>query len=892
MRKDKATYDITSLASIYRYAKDLEGHTLREECDGVSELEDTHKRKGSFGNAIEEFFFDYPINSNPGPDFEQAQTEVKSTPIRVRSDGSYAAKERLFISMINYMSVVDESWGSASLKKKLNRILLIAYQYDKDLNPIDYLVKIVELWGVPKEDLPTFRADWETIVFKVRKGLAHEISGSDTLYLEAATKAASSKVRRPQPFSDIPAKPRAWAIKSSYMTVVLNQMLDMQRIERASGERELDLLTLVRKRFLAYAGKTENELAGLFGYTTRGGRVPKNLCALVTRRILGVEDDAKIAEFEKAGIKAKTIRVKCNGIAKESVSFPAFDYFDVVEKDFEESSFWNYLHQKYLLVIYRESVVKKGEFRLAKVLFWQMPDKDLPEARNCYEVMRGYIRDGHAERSVRSSENRCCHVRPHARNKADTLPTPFGAPEMKKCFWINAAYIGSEIDRVEREENERARMQGAHNKNDGDSVADQTIRVAELFAGVGGFRLGLEGYHDAAFPEFDKPKAGPFKTIWANQWEPPGTPGKQFAAQCYQRRFNDGTLVNEDIHEVLAQYREGRIDIPDIDMVVGGFPCQDYSVAKPLSKANGIEGRKGVLWWDIYEFLQLKDHPRYVLLENVDRLLKSPASQRGRDFAIILSCLSMLRYSVEWRVINGAEYGFPQKRRRTYIYAEQANDAWNIEERLENGVMAEAFPVSVGKMETFELYADPYENTERFGVGLKDSPFKNAGVMQGGRVVTAKVTADYRGDYAVLSDIMVPDEDVPEKYYVPEEQLEKWEYLKGAKKEQRINKRTGFEYVYSEGALPFPDAVDAPARTIITGEGGVGVSRTKHVVRSENGRLRRLVPDELDQLQGFPRGWTNTGMSDNKRAFCAGNALIVGIPHRIGKVIAKRAASE
>ena len=214
-----------------------------------------------------------------------------------------------------------------------------------------------------------------------------------------------------------------------------------------------------------------------------------------------------------------------------------------------------------------------------------------------------------------------------------------------------------------------------------------TIKVAELFAGVGGFRLGLEGYSNPDNPEFDMPSAGPFETIWANQWEPPGNDSKQFAWRCYEERFGEGSCVNEDINKVLDAYEKGETDIPDVDMVVGGFPCQDYSVAKPLAKAGGIEGKKGVLWWDIYRFLHLKE-PRYVLLENVDRLLKSPASQRGRDFAIMLSCLSDLGYSVEWRVVNSAEYGFPQRRKRVYIYAELTSESWNLEERISSGVLS------------------------------------------------------------------------------------------------------------------------------------------------------------------------------------------------------------
>ena len=216
--------------------------------------------------------------------------------------------------------------------------------------------------------------------------------------------------------------------------------------------------------------------------------------------------------------------------------------------------------------------------------------------------------------------------------------------------------------------------------------------MAELFAGVGGFRLGLDGYHDKKNPQFNMPAAGPFETVWAHQWEPKGTPARQFAARCYEAHFGEGSVVNEDINKVLDEADSGEREIPAVDMVVGGFPCQDYSVAKPLSQAHGIEGKKGVLWWDIYRFLKIQqakgaECARYVLLENVDRLLKSPAPQRGRDFAIILSCLADLGYSVEWRVINSAEYGFPQRRKRVYVYAER-DAKWDIDSRIQSGVMA------------------------------------------------------------------------------------------------------------------------------------------------------------------------------------------------------------
>lgn len=406
------------------------------------------------------------------------------------------------------------------------------------------------------------------------------------------------------------------------------------------------------------------------------------------------------------------------------------------------------------------------------------------------------------------------------------------------------------------------------------------IKVAELFAGVGGFRLGLEGYGNPLQPQFDMPAAGPFKTIWANQWEPPGTESKQFAARCYVARFGDGELVNEDINKVLDEYAAGERDIPDVDMVVGGFPCQDYSVARPLSQSSGIEGKKGVLWWDIYRFLELKK-PRYAIFENVDRLLKSPARQRGRDFAIILSCLASLGYRVEWRVVNSAEYGAPQRRKRVYIYCEfGGNDDLLL--RLEDGVMAKAFPAVIDRPDLFDIPKEPYVASEEFGMGDKVSKFKAAGAMVDGHVLTCGFTEEYHGARRVLADVLVDDSRVPSEFFIDPESIARWEYLKGSKREERIDKKTGFTYTYSEGSMSFPDPTDKPSRTLLTGEGGTGPSRFKHVIRCADGRLRRLVPDELDMLQGFPAGWTDTGMTDGQRAFCMGNALVTSVPHRIG----------
>lgn len=448
--RDNLPYDPSNKKSIIEYANELVGHTLREKADAKA-IESPKKRRGAFGDAVEFAYFGIEPNSVQGPDFPEANLELKTTPVKQTKRKGLTAKERLVITMIDYMTVVNEHFETSTLLDKAKDILLITYLYEKDKNPLDYVVELATEWGLPEEDMPIFKEDWETIVDKIRKGKAHEISSSDTLYLEACTKASDSKARRQQPFSSIPAKPRAWALKASYMTATYEK-LGMQAIARSQDEQALTLLNLVRKRFSPLFGMTEDELAVNFGYNWTNGK-PKNACALITRKILGVDPDSKIAEFEKAGIMPKTIRLTVTDRPKEAVSFPMFDYQDIADRDFEHSDFRGYMEQKYLFVIYREDKEQRGVYRLSDVCFWQMPERDLPEAQRCYDQMRENVVTGHAERSVKSSENRCCHVRPHGRNAKDTSITPYGVPVTKKCFWLNQSYLKQEIARILGTEN-------------------------------------------------------------------------------------------------------------------------------------------------------------------------------------------------------------------------------------------------------------------------------------------------------------------------------------------------------------------------------------------------------------------------------------------------------
>ena len=399
------------------------------------------------------------------------------------------------------------------------------------------------------------------------------------------------------------------------------------------------------------------------------------------------------------------------------------------------------------------------------------------------------------------------------------------------------------------------------------------IRVAELFAGVGGFRIGLEGASDK------------FHTVWNNQWEP--STKHQDASLAYRARFGTEGHSNQDICTVATN------DIPNHDLLVGGFPCQDYSVASTLSRSGGIEGKKGVLWWQIYRILEEKgeNRPNYIFLENVDRIINSPAKQRGRDFAIILASLSDLGYIVEWRVINAADYGMPQRRRRTYIVGYRINS--DIANQIENarnwlfydGVMAKSFPFVQKKntISQFEIEGTIKNVSDNFNMGKKDSPFGTAGIMIGRNILSVDSMAVYDGPIQTLGDILVDEEFVPEEFYISDEELPKWQYEKGAKKINRVSKK-GFEYVFSEGGMAFPDYLDKPSRTMVTGEGGTAPSRFKHVVQTPSGRYRRLIPIELERLNMFPDNHTyHPEVSDGRRAFLMGNALVCGVVEIIGK---------
>ncbi len=418
--------------------------------------------------------------------------------------------------------------------------------------------------------------------------------------------------------------------------------------------------------------------------------------------------------------------------------------------------------------------------------------------------------------------------------------------------------------------------------------------VVELFAGVGGFRVGLNNIKG-----FDKETGraienGPWDFVWANQWEP--ATKAQHAFDCYKTRFqkapgetiDNPELSNDDISKIDKEW------IPDHTLLTGGFPCQDYSVARSLSHEKGIEGKKGVLWWQINDILKAKK-PSFVLLENVDRLLKAPSKQRGQAFGIILRCFCEAGYGVQWRVINAADYGHPQRRRRTFIFAfHKSTNYYSLFKKVASKAKAEntirdsmmfssCFPcklteeeINVGSLakDSFKTIADV---SDKFAFR-----FENAGYCLNYNIFTIPIEPIYEGKAKTLGECLDCD-NVPSYCY--DVDFEKFKYLKGSKHIERTAKN-GHKYFYSEGPIAFPDYLDKPGRTMLTSEGTTNRS-SHYILDPKSNKYRILTPIECERLDEFPDDWTNTGMSPKRRYFIAGNALVCGLISSMGEAISK-----
>ncbi|MDP2183832.1 MAG: Sau3AI family type II restriction endonuclease [Actinomycetota bacterium] len=437
-------YDQADPDDIERYAQRLIGHSLREMLPDAETIT-AQTGKGRFGDILEKEYFGIDGGNRPTPDFEEANVELKATPMKRQSKKRYVAKERLVLGMIDYMKVAEESWQTSSFLRKNALILLIHYLWEEDVLDIDYVIKIARLWEFPEEDIEVIRDDWETIVAKIREGKAHELSEGDTNYLAACTKGAKGTDRRRQPHSTTPAKPRAFSLKQSYMNTVIEAGL-ADKIESFASAEELKagktLEDIVHERFRPHIGLTADEIAARLDVKAKRGA--KNFYAVLTQHILGVAADKKIAEFEKADITVKTMRLKPSGKPKEDISFPAFQYMDLVQQDWEDSDLRIDLTKRFLFAIYQ--LDRDDIPTLVRTQFWTMPISDVDTyGRTCFEQTIDRIMEDKAEYLPKKSENRACHVRPHGRDSTDTLPTPTGRYVVRKSFWLNGSYIAEQL---------------------------------------------------------------------------------------------------------------------------------------------------------------------------------------------------------------------------------------------------------------------------------------------------------------------------------------------------------------------------------------------------------------------------------------------------------------
>ena len=472
-------YDKTDSTSIENYTKQLIGKTFRDIINAKSAREESEeynylgkinvKNKGNLGQIVEESFFGYKINSDPRADFYEAGVELKVTPYKINKNGSISAKERLILTMIDYFSVINETFENSHLWEKANLILLIYYLYEanKESN-LDYRIDYVKLFTPPKDDVKIIKHDFELIVNKILNGKAHELSESDTLYLGAAPKASSSKDRRRQPKSDIPAKPRAFAFKNSYMTYVLNNyIIPGKKDEKIlKTDTNIPFEEYVNSKIAKYIGKSIDELCEIFDLDKK--HKPKHIEAMLAYRILGIKGN-KAEEFEKANIKVKAIRITNNNKIRESMSFPNFDFIELAEEDWEDSKFANDLREtRFLFIVYKED--KFGDLRLKGSQFWNIPYDDLEKnVKAVWQETKDIINEGvkfeiKGNRVLnnlpKAKDNLVCHVRPHAAKSAYKLNNfesgnielyanelPDGQWMTKQCFWLNNTYILSQLNK-------------------------------------------------------------------------------------------------------------------------------------------------------------------------------------------------------------------------------------------------------------------------------------------------------------------------------------------------------------------------------------------------------------------------------------------------------------
>ena len=457
----KLPYNPKDKKSVIDYAQLLKGKTLRQVCD-PNILKHIYTGKGNFGQILEKFYFGYNPNSKSEADFFEIGMELKSSPLKKLNNNEYRSKERLVLSIIDYLKIVDQSFEESDFWKKNASILLIFYLHQAGFDILDYLIKLVDEWNFPNTDLEIIRKDWQLIKQKVADGKAHELSEGDTFYLGACTKGANSLSVRKQPFSKIPAKQRAYSLKQGYVNHIIASIAGETKeiygklIPSVAIAKKQTIEQIVISKFKPYYGKTIEQILTLTD--VKINTTAKSFYANLTKAILGIELNKEIEEFEKAEIIVKTVRLKENNLPKEDISFPNFKYQEIVNENWDDSNFKDILEHKFLFVFFQ---FENEELVLRKVKFWNMPYADIIEAEKVWAKTKEIVSKGTIVKEVigttrytnfpNKSFNSVSHVRPHATNTADTYPLPTkdkltkANEYTKHCFWLNNTYVRDQI---------------------------------------------------------------------------------------------------------------------------------------------------------------------------------------------------------------------------------------------------------------------------------------------------------------------------------------------------------------------------------------------------------------------------------------------------------------
>lgn len=457
----KLPYNPKDKKSIIDYAKLLKGKTLRQVCD-PSILKHNYTGKGNFGQILEKFYFGYDPNSKSEADFFEIGMELKSSPLKQLKNNEYRSKERLVLSIIDYLKIVDQSFDESDFWKKNANILLIFYLHQAGFDILDYLIKLVDEWNFPNTDLEIIKKDWQLIKQKVADGKAHELSEGDTFYLGACTKGANALSVRKQPFSKIPAKQRAYSLKQGYVNHIIASIAGETKevygklIPSVAVAKKQTIEEIVISKFKPYYGKTIEQILTSTGVELN--TTAKSFYANLTKAILGIELDKEIEEFEKAEVIVKTVRLKENNLPKEDISFPNFKYEEIIIEEWDDSNFKDILEHKFLFVFFQ---FEDEQLVLRKVKFWNMPYVDILEAEKVWAKTKDIVSKGKIVKEVigttrytnfpNKSFNSVSHVRPHATNAADTYPLPTkdkltkAKEYTKHCFWLNNTYVRDEI---------------------------------------------------------------------------------------------------------------------------------------------------------------------------------------------------------------------------------------------------------------------------------------------------------------------------------------------------------------------------------------------------------------------------------------------------------------